>query len=112
MHYKNGRESRIGDWVVGPSHNSEGQLVTGVVVEIFTDRGDCSAKICRWRDAYFTEDGNTVFVPVSDTRSLVDYADCAKLFHLEDAFLAANIVQGIRADTSPYAQPSAKMFNH
>lgn len=47
MHYKNGRPVEIGDFVVGISHNSEGRIVFGVVLEVMPRQGPCNIRIAR-----------------------------------------------------------------
>lgn len=86
MHYKNGREVRLGDWVVGISHNSEGKTVVGYVVDKMPKQGNCNLKILRWRSEHFTEEGNPVEIAIGayGHRPIEDYGDSKSFIRADD----------------------------
>ena len=85
MHYKNGRRVNLGDWVVGRTHNSKGEAVCGIVIEIMPDRGNCNIKIHSWRDDQdYNEGVPEELVPAHESRGFVDYGDAKEFVRVDD----------------------------
>lgn len=97
MHYKNGRSVTVGDWVIGPTHNSEGKVVIGIVVEEMPKQGPCNVRLHSWKSfnlrpiehtddyriaLHFQQQGKPMAL---DTGS-ADYADAKELVHVIDAY--------------------------
>jgi len=57
MHYKNGREIKVGDNIIGPTQNSKGFLVCGVVVVIDANQGNCNVRLKKLESLYVHDDG-------------------------------------------------------
>ena len=93
MHYKNGRECKVGDTVIGTTHNSEQKLRLGVVVRLMPEQGPCNVRLLllnshepRGNGIPFAEttthyDGKPIRIATG-----FDYADVAQLAHVEDCF--------------------------
>ena len=93
MHYKNGRPVTIGDWVVGKTHNSNGQVRVGIVKETMPLQGPCNVKLHVWLSDYLHDDGgqNEHRAP-HETRGQDDYADCAELIKCSDGLAMVSAV--------------------
>lgn len=130
MHYKNGREARQGDWVVGPTHNSQSRIAIGIVLELMPQQGPCNLKLRTFpfgawakkqenpangdlQPPFFPNfGGRGIFVEglspnSSDVNSEylwshIDFADAAELFRVDDAERMANAVQSYGMWNSPY----------
>lgn len=112
MHYKNGREVNLGDWVVGISHNSENCTVCGYVIEMMPKQGPCNIKILRWRTEHFTEEGTavTVCVGAPNHRPITDYGDAKEFIRVDDGLRMVAAVEGHGKWDGPYFQ--TKPFLH
>lgn len=106
MHYKNNRPVSLKDWVIGPSHNSEGKLIIGVVAEIMPKQGPCNVRLETFPSFRFhalgpNDDSHGVRVEVTDgdknevqyIGSHRDYADANELLRVDDAFRAARAIE-------------------
>lgn len=93
MHYKNRREAKVGDWVVGITHNSNGQLRVGYVKELMPANSQCNVKLHVWLHApseYLG--GYQAAVPCYKTLGEDDYAFAGNLLHVQDGYRLADIV--------------------
>src|ERR1044071_8397305 len=96
MPYINGRPVTLGDWFIGPSHNSENKLAIGVVVQMMPKQGPCNVRLITFpswgfgvRDSQdesdcittYSGDGKTLKVEYRE-----DYADAKELVHVMDGF--------------------------
>jgi hypothetical protein len=99
MHYKNGRAASIGDWVIGPTHNSEGKILVGKVLELMPQQGPCNVRLHAYywfgfRPTQPNDDmhGELVHVKRGDKPEAYwlegrqDFADAAALVPAADAF--------------------------
>lgn len=104
MHYKNGREVNLGDWVVGISHNSENCTVCGYVIEMMPTQGPCNIKILRWRTEHFTEEGNPVTVSIGDPHHhpITDYGDAKSFIRVDDGLRMVTAIEGHGKWDGPY----------
>jgi hypothetical protein len=102
MHYKNGREARVGDWVFGISHNSDNKPICGLVVELMPKQGSCNIKIHLWRDEYFTEEGHPRTTLSVDSRGIDDYGDSKEFIAVEDGLRMVKAVVGHGNWNAPY----------
>ena len=84
MHYKNKKQAQVGDWVIGPTHNSQQKLVVGIVVELTPLQGDCNVKLAVFGDAECPYG----LVPKGDPYKNIftDYADAKNLVPIVDAY--------------------------
>lgn len=116
MHYKNGREAKIGDAVVGTVFNNGGRIVAGTLVSVTPGPDSCSAMVGytvtakidekTFKQGYVLINGkplylNTGIVKVQGTEKhgsdgdvavtlyVQDYTECKNLLHAEDALAAA-----------------------
>lgn len=125
MHYKNNAEAKIGDIVIGKTHNSNLKLRIGKVIELNPQRGPCNVKLVifalnplSWRDnegdahVQFTG-GVLLSTPLIDpelthnVEVAVDYADVAELFRVMDCFRSLEAVIKYGSHDSPYFPFSA-----
>lgn len=102
MHYKNGRPVENGDFVVGVSHNSNGRIVFGIVLEQMPKQGPCNIRIAlidhtKRADA---EQREISYVPLGGTEERVlitanfhDYGDAANFIKCEDGLRLAKAEQ-------------------
>lgn len=70
MHYKNGKEAKDGDLVIGRGGWTGAPLITGMIVDIFPGSGSCNATIIR---------------PGGIIQTCVNVSD---YYHAEDAYAA------------------------
>lgn len=112
MHYKNGREVNVRDWVVGISHNSNNQTVCGYVIELMPKQGPCNIKILRWRDEHFTEDGHSVCIAIGQPghRPIEDYGDAKEFIRVDDGLRMITAIEGSGKWDGPYF--TTKPFEH
>lgn len=97
MHYLNGQEARPGDWVVGPTHSSRGEIVTAMVNEVYDEkRGDCT---CQLRIPMAS--GKRA-VPPNAFEYRLDYADTKKLVRTDSAYRMTHAVTQYGVHDSPY----------
>jgi hypothetical protein len=106
MHYKNGRDVKIGDWAVGISHNSNHCTVCGYVTELMPQQGPCNIKILRWRNHSFTEDGNPVTFAIGSphNRPIEDYGDAKEFIRVDDGLRMITAVENFGKWDSHYFQ--------
>lgn len=105
MHYKNGRIVAVGDWAVGPTHNTEGKIIIGLVTKIIKGQGNCSVRLQVF-PAYelmkysHEDERDTISVSIGDEEtnyklgSRTDFADAAKLVHVQDGYDMVDRVVG------------------
>ena len=91
MHYKNGRPAQKGDWVVGETHNSNGQLRIGYVKELNPDGGTCNAVLHIWLTNYDYAGSVPTLQQPHQYMGETDYAYTAKLLHVVDGYRLASI---------------------
>ncbi len=108
MHYLNGREIHVGDWVVGITHNSNGTRC-GIVLEILKLPGNCNVRLLCFKPGFVEPDyeGDCVrcWVGENKSQSMIpfreDYADAKKLIRVDDGFAARAV-----------HEPKSAMPNH
>jgi hypothetical protein len=69
MHYANGREAKVGDFVVGRTYNQP-DVVAGTLVSVTPGPDSCSAHV-EWRRAIVLEDKETAQEAMSRTRTVL-----------------------------------------
>ncbi len=101
MHYKNGREAKVGDPVVGITYNIKGSIA-GTLLSVTPGQDTCSALVGTIRVVHANTDGKFprsagVLVRIQGTINhgnageqvavyyVEDYTHCANLLHAEDA---------------------------
>ncbi len=102
MHYKNGRPVTVGDFVVGTSHNSQGRIVFGLVLEQMPKQGPCNIKLVLIEtDSRESATKREIpYIPLHDgeNRALVtsnfhDYGDAANFIKCEDGLRFAKAAE-------------------
>jgi hypothetical protein len=103
MHYKNGREAKVGDSVVGTCFNTKG-VVAGTLVSLTPGTDACSAMVAfltlkagatplDWGTNKPVHVMGTAFhgsqEPLAAQVHAQDYTECKYLLHAEDALAAA-----------------------
>jgi hypothetical protein len=107
MHYKNGREAKVGDNVVGITYNTKGKILSGTVMSITPGVDACSVLLGYLSTIPMSVgdmqcSGVTVNTSVSIHGSIhhgrlgqgdamvtimkTDYTECKNLLHVEDLF--------------------------
>lgn len=99
MHYKNGREAKVGDPVVGKTYNTQGATISGTLISLTPGPDSCSCEVgyLAVQEAEAREDrpvrlagseqhGNAGARVVVGYRA--DYSECKNLLHAEDALAA------------------------
>lgn len=112
MHYMNKREAHIGDWVAGPTHNSQGKIRVGIVRELMPEHGPCNVKLHIWPSEYNPGDDNGFkgeIIQSWDSRGREDYADAKELIHVLDSFRMASAVEKYGDWNAPYFEPHMGM---
>lgn len=114
MHYRNGREAKVGDLVVGRCYNTKG-LVAGTLVSITPGMDSCSAKVA-WQTTKIlpTLDGAHFGIGVlhgtaqhfsggqlAITQCRDDYTECKNLLHVDDLASNAAVLAEIQAMPDP-----------
>lgn len=102
MHYLNGRLVSLGDWVVGPTHNSDNRIVCGLVVELMPKQGSCNVKLHAWKDEHFMEEGEPCTIRAVSSSGYDDYADCKRLIKVEDGLRMVKAVVQFGTHDSSY----------
>lgn len=114
MHYKNKRLAVVNDWVCGPTHNSQGKIAVGFIIELMEGQGNCSARLWIFPSLLFrpyNPDENTggqLIHHVGVKRELYslggkeDYADVKELIRVDDGWRLTNAVIGSGLPESPY----------
>ncbi len=92
MHYKNGREAKVGDWVIGKTHNSGERLRVGYVKELMPEGGTCNVKMHVWLSGFDYCGGESTPLRPYETRGEEDYAYTANLTHVLDGHQLVSIV--------------------
>jgi hypothetical protein len=99
MHYRNGREAKVGDQVVGVTYNRKGQQVAGTLVALIPGEDSCSAKVGFIVVHTKIEDAVNAPRPVAFQRTqhngaggemalieyVEDYTHAGNLWHADDA---------------------------
>lgn len=96
MHYKNGREAKVGDVVVGKGYNvknAKGELATigGVVVGITPGAGTCNIRIAnRFVPWGSNQLQNVTYAVLLANGQIplhcdIEYGQCDHFLHVEDA---------------------------
>lgn len=109
MHYKNGREIKVDEIVIGPTHNSEGHLRVGVVLELMPAQGPCNVKLMvlgAWSllasgQAMLQTTGHYDGKPLT-LKTGIDYADAKDLFRVDDCYKMLDAVLDHGGWNSPY----------
>ncbi len=103
MHYMNGRPVKVGDWVVGRTHNSRGQCRVGIVQETMEKQGPCNVRLHVWLDQHFHDDGcPDHHVPATESRGEDDYADAKSLIKAEDGYRMVDAIEDHGKWDGPY----------
>lgn len=92
MHYKNGRPAKVGDWVIGKTHNSGEHLRVCFVKELMPANGQCNVKLHVWLGSPSDYCGG--YQPPKPRYELIgqdDYAYTANLIHVVDGYRLAVI---------------------
>lgn len=111
MHYKNGRSVELGDFIVGVTHNSGGQIVFGVVLQQMPLQGDCNIRISRIElsDTDRASDQERGCLPFTSapnnwclmTGNFDDYGNAADFIKVEDGLRLSRAAELGKWD-SPY----------
>jgi hypothetical protein len=111
MHYKNGRQAKVGDAVVGRTFNTGNRAIAGTLVTLTPGPDACSAKVgfleTRTVSAMSAMHGAGLHVvSVQGTEQhgnagelevifyREDYTECKNLLHADDAFSAHDRLRG------------------
>ena len=111
-HYKNGREAKVGDSVVGTTFNTSGAIIVGTLLSIIPGPDACSALVGFTYLEKVGEDGKfpinyDTLVKIQGTsnhgnsgeqavtRYKQDYTDCKSLLHADDAWELAGNYMGL-----------------
>lgn len=108
MHYKNKRPAKVGDWVIGLTHNSDGQLRVGYVKELMPTNGNCNVRLHVWLHGNADHCGG--YQPAKPCYELLgqdDYAFAGNLLHAQDGYRLADIVATAWAWDAPFHQVPA-----
>ena len=104
MHYKNGREAKVGDLVIGKTYNTQNRTISGTIISITPGPDACSALVA-FNELILIEDlqkrewiqANDQPVKLQGTENhgakgklavinyRQDYTHCALLLHADDA---------------------------
>lgn len=124
MHYRNGREAKVGDPVVGTVFNNGGKVVAGTLISLTPGTDACSAMVSyaiavlavdlekqEPKGSYLKVDGQAIYNavpvkvagaeqhgsagPLAVTFSTTDYTECKYLLHAEDAHLMSQPLEGV-----------------
>lgn len=104
MHYKNGRPVTVGDWVVGPTHNSKNALCVAYVTGIMPEQGPCNIKLFIWSSEYCDDgDGGTPFtIPIEKAPPKIDYGDAKEFITCADGRRMVSAIWGHGRWDGPY----------
>lgn len=109
MHYQNGRPAKVGDWVVGPTHNSSGHIVVGLVLELMERQGDCNVRLFVPASYDYEEEvGGSVVQfgkdrkPARVATKFEDYADAKRLVLCADGHRMLSAIEGHGKWDGPY----------
>ena len=102
MHYKNGREAKVGDLVVGKTYNTNGVTISGTLISLTPGPDSCSCEVGYLavvpvdapmpsyekpvRIAGSENHGNAGARVVVQYKS--DYSECRNLLHADDVLKA------------------------
>ncbi len=96
MHYKNGREAKVGDLVIGKTYNTGGKTITGTLISLTPGPDSCSCEVgyLAVQPAENALERNPVRICGSEkhgsdgprvvTSFKVDYSECKNLLHADD----------------------------
>jgi hypothetical protein len=96
MHYKNGREAKVGDLVVGKTYNTSGKTISGTLISLTPGPDSCSCEVGYLVvQAVELREANPVRVAGGQQHGnggdrvsvgfRSDYSECKNLLHAEDA---------------------------
>ncbi len=109
MHYKNGRDIKVDEIVVGRTHNSEGYLRVGVVLELMPAMGPCNVKLMLLGAWSLLASGAAMLKTTVhfDGKPLIlktgiDYADAKELYRIDDCYGMLDAVMDHGGWDSPY----------
>lgn len=121
MHYKNGVEVKIGEIVIGQTHNSQQKLRIGKVLEQMPLQGSCNVKLLVFGfnpverpkeddDTFFRQFVGSEFLTTirefegqkHTIETAVDYADAKNLLRAQDCFRSLNAQIDYGQYDSPY----------
>jgi len=106
MHYKNGREAKVGDLVIGKTYNTQDRTITGTIVSITPGIDACSALVSYVELKLISELTKLEYISPQDTIKIqgtqnhgsagelavlihrFDYTHCGNLLHADDVFLS------------------------
>lgn len=101
MHYKNGRQVMVGDWVIGPTHNSHNELRIGKVLKLMEKQGPCNVQLLVFpallSDLSDDYEGPCLQIPREEKPKRIgydanDYADCHELIRVDDGWRMVNAI--------------------
>lgn len=92
MHYKNGRPAKKGDWVVGKTHNSGGEIRVGYVKELRENAGTCNVVLHIWRSHFDYCGSEATLRGPHEYMGETDYAYTAELLHFMDGYRLGCII--------------------
>jgi len=111
MHYKNGREAKVGDHVVGTCFNTKDEndqlkIISGTLISLTPGNDSCSAMVgfvqtvleneLVWNSQivrYQGTEGHGTAGPKMFTEYKQDYTECKYLIHAEDASIYEDLVE-------------------
>jgi hypothetical protein len=122
VHYRNGRQAQLGDVVVGTTHNSNGSLRIGRVLEFMPQQGPCNVRLLVIGTAMDQAVGlhedfeplrfvggqvirattHRVGEPPHALEIAEDFAECGQLVTVADAYKALNAIERYAKHDSPY----------
>lgn len=109
MHYKNGREIKVDEIVVGRTHNSEGHLRIGVVMELMPAQGPCNVKLMVLGAWSLLASGQVMLQTTAHLngkpltlKTGIDYADAKELYRVDDCYSMLDAVLDHGQWDSPY----------
>lgn len=113
MHYKNGRPAAPGQWVIGPTHNSQNSLRIGLILQLMEGQGPCNCRI--WIPKVIPNEeedsGVPLFATARDGRppdklgGYEDFADVGQLVAVVDGWRMVAAVCGSGNWNAPYFEP-------
>lgn len=111
MHYKNGREIKVGDMAIGVTHNSEHSLRIGRVVRLMPEQGPCNVELVVMVSLGTLIAGAETLTTIREIGGqkhsvlmATDYADAIKLFRIDDCVKMANAVCDHGLHNSQYSK--------
>lgn len=109
MHYKNGREIKVGELVIGATHNSQGKLRIGRITKLMPQQGPCNVQLLIIGDKgdHFVGSENLKSVREYDGKFhtiqiALDYADAKNLYRMDDCYKMMDAVCDHGRHDAPY----------